>query len=169
MAGPGTNDSSRGLQVIEITDKWAMGEFARCLVVVWRGQPNADSFRFRNEKLKDLVGRERGHCALVEIVEQGSTPPTDQDRRVAMEVFKDLGKDLSGVGFALEGSAMRTTLTRAILAGMGFFVKQMQPAKVFKHASDTAAWVRPLVNGDEAFEAGLVGAIEDLRKSIKPA
>jgi hypothetical protein len=84
-----------------------------------------------------------------------------------MEVFKTLGRDLSGVGFVLEGNQVRTALNRAILTGMMFFVKQLQPTKVFKTAESMAAWIRPLVHADDPrFEADLTTALEHLRSAI---
>ena len=54
------------------------------------------------------------------------------------------------------------------MAGMAFFVRSMQPARVFKHAGDMAAWVRPLVRAEEPdFEAKLLASIDELRRAIK--
>jgi hypothetical protein len=156
-----------GLEVLQITEGWAMGQVLDCLVIVWRSQPTSEAFRFRNEQLRALVGRAEGRCALVELVETTSKPPNDETRRVAMDVFKQLGDRLSAVGFVIEGSAVRSTLARAILTGMMFFVKQLQPTKVFKHAGETADWVRTRVQStDPEFSRTIVNALEHLRGRI---
>jgi len=158
-----------GVRLIDVTDRWAMGEFARCLVVVWRGETTPDAFRKRNAELQDLSRRHRGKCALVEVVETTSPPPSDDTRRVAMEVFKELGADLAGIGFVIEGNQMKSALNRAILTGMTFFVKRLQPTKVFKHSAELARWVRPRVQDEEpGFEARLEAAIEFVRRVIGP-
>lgn len=156
-----------GLRVIQVTDGWAMGELSSCLAVVWRRQPTVEAFRFRNTQLQELAKRAPGKCALVEIIEPGSKPPTDEMRKVAMEVFRQLGGDLGGIGFVLEGNELKSTLNRAILTGMMFFVKQLQPTKVLKRSADLAAWARTRVGSDDpAFETHLVEAFEQLRRLI---
>jgi hypothetical protein len=159
--------SVAGLDVLQITDGWAMGQVRDCVVIVWRSQPTSDAFRFRNEQLRALVGRAAGHCALIELVEPTSKPPSDETRRVAMDVFKQLGDQLTAVGFVIEGSEVRSTLARAILTGMMFFVKQLQPTKVFKRSVDVAEWVRGRVQAsDPEFSRTIVSALEHLRARI---
>jgi hypothetical protein len=68
----------------------------------------------------------------------------------------------------LEGDQMKSALNRAILTTMMFFVKQLQPTKIFKHAADAARWVKPLVQASDArFETELTAAVEELRAAIK--
>ena len=156
-----------GLRVVQTTEGWAMGEIAGCLAVVWRQQPTIDAFQFRNTQLLALTQRLPAKCALVEVIESGSKPPSDETRKVAMEVFRKLGGELAGIGFVLEGNELKSTLNRAILTGMMFFVSQLQPTKVFKRSSDLAAWARGRVGSeDPAFEANLVAAFEHLRGLI---
>lgn len=160
----------QGLRVIEVTTGWAMGEFDRCLAVVWRQQPTPDAFRTRNAALVELAKQHAHRLALVEIVEETSKPPSDETRRVAMEVFKTLGSDLTSIAMTLEGNQVRSALNRAILTSMMFFVKQLQPTKIFKHPAEAARWIKPYLQSNEAaFESNLVAALEELRSSIKSA
>jgi hypothetical protein len=153
-----------GLRVIEVTDKWALGEFERCVVVVWSGQPDDETMSRRAIEIQDLVKRHPGHCALLEIVEPTAKPPSQETRRVAMEVFRKIGNDLSAIGFVLEGGEMRSALIRAVITGMLFFVKQPQPSKVFKRLEDMLDWVRPHLKPDrETFDTDIRAAFEHLR------
>ncbi|NVB78466.1 MAG: hypothetical protein HOV81_08750 [Kofleriaceae bacterium] len=137
---------------------------------MWRQQPTPDAFRTRNAALLELSKEHANHSALIEIVEETSKPPSDETRRVAMEVFKTLGSSLSGIAMTLEGNQVRSALNRAILTSMMFFVKQLQPTKIFKHPADAARWIRPYVQVSESgFENNLVAALEELRSSIKAA
>src|SRR5258708_3639900 len=129
------------LRVISVNEMCAMGEIDGCIAVVWHQQPSPDAFRARNEQLIELARKAPGKCALVELVEPQAKPPSQETRRVAMEVFRQLGTDLSAIGFVLEGNEMRSALIRAVLTGMMFFVRQLQPTKVFKHIDDMAEWV----------------------------
>ena len=152
------------LRVLEVTKNWAIGEYGRCLAVVWSGQPDPHAMQRRADHLVDLCKRHPGHCALVEVVEPTSKPPDDNTRRVAMEVFRKLGNDLSGIAFVVEGNEVRTTLTRAIITGMLFFVRQPQPSKVFKRIPDLAAWVRGRIHAEDSeFNTKLAAAFEHLR------
>jgi hypothetical protein len=153
-----------GLKIIKVTSGWAMGEYEHCLAMVWKDQPDIEAFQIRTQELLDLSKRHPGKCALVEIVETTSKPPANETRRAGMDVFRKLGSDLSAIGFVVEGSEVRGALTRAIIVGMLFFVKQPQPTKVFKRPSDMVAWVRPLVQNTEPdFETQLMAALEHLR------
>jgi hypothetical protein len=153
-----------GLRVLYVSELCAMGEVDNCVAVVWRAQPTPESFRTRNTFLLDLAARAAGKCALVELIEANAKPPSQETRRVAMEVFKKLGPDLSAIGFVLEGSEMRSALIRAVLTGMMFFVKQLQPTKVFKRQEDMTSWVKPLVQPDNSnFHTELGAAFAHLR------
>jgi hypothetical protein len=155
------------LRRVRTTELWAIGQFDRCVVMVWCGQPTNEAFEHRAAELVELCRSFPGRCALVEVVEQTSRPPSDRARRVAMEVFEKLGRDLSAIVFTLEGSPIRTTLNRAIITGMLFFVKQPQPTKVFGNIAQMSDWVRDRIcSEDPHFTKGLADAIEYLRAGI---
>ena len=167
VSDSGSNSSGDGLRVVHVTDGWAMGEISGCFAVVWRHQPTHEAFRMRNEQLQALTSRLPRKCALVEVVESTSKAPSDEVRRTAMQVFKQLGDQLSAIGFVLEGSEARSTLNRAILTGMTFFVRQLQPTKVFKRTVDVAEWTAARVQaGDPKFATELVTSLEQLRALI---
>ncbi len=167
MPNVNTSGGPAGLTVHFVNEVCAMGEVDRCLAVVYRGQPSPEDFRTRNGHLVELAKRSPGKCALVELVEANAKPPSQETRRVAMEVFKQLGGDLSAIGFVLEGSEVRAALIRAALTGMMFFVKQLQPTKVFKQVGDMAAWVGPRMHVDDPnFAAELAKAFEHLRQLV---
>jgi hypothetical protein len=155
-----------GLSIIEIDPVCSLGERDRCLFVVWRQQPTRAMFDLRHRALTDLATRHKGECAYVELIESTSKPPPDELRKVAVEIFRKLGRDVSCVGFVMEGNELRTALVRAILTGMTFLVPQMQPSKVFKRLSDAAVWLRPQIGSIEpGFEARFAAAFDYLRKT----
>ena len=159
-----------GLRIIEIGPVCSLGEQERCLFVVWRLQPTRAMFDLRHRVLSELATRHEGQCAYVEVIEATSKPPTDELRKVAVEVFRKLGRDVSCVGFVMEGSELRVALVRAILTGMTFLVPQMQPSKVFKRIGDAASWVRPQIGATEPeFEARFAAAFDYLRKTREKA
>ena len=155
-----------GLRVIEASERWALGELDRCVLVVWRLQPDEQTMRTRAAALLELCSKYEGKCALVEIVEPTSKPPNEATRRVAMEVFRDLGPRLSFITFALEGDQLRTAVVRAIITAMLFFVKQPQPTKVCKSLAEATSWVRARLDGPPDLEDQLARGFDDLRRSI---
>jgi hypothetical protein len=156
-----------GLRVIEASERWALGEIDRCVLVVWRLQPNEQTMRTRAAALLELCAKYEGKCALLEIVEPTSKPPNEATRRVAMEVFRDLGPRLSVITFALEGDQIRTAVVRAIITAMLFFVKQPQPTKVCRTVAEATSWVRTRLDGPPDFEEELTRGLDDLRRSIQ--
>ena len=154
------------LRVIETSERWALGELERCVLVVWRLQPDEQTMRARAAALRELCLKYEGRCALVEIVEPTSKPPSEATRRVAMEVFRDLGPRLSLITFTLEGDQVRTAVARAIITAMLFFVMQPQPTKVCKTIAEAASFVRERVGDSQDFEAQLTRGLDDLRRAI---
>jgi len=155
-----------GLKVIEAGRVCAMAEFKRCLLTVWHLQPTREAFDARHEALIDLAKRFPGKCGYVELIEPNSKPPPDELRKIAVEVFRKLGKDLCCIGFVVDGTQLRSALVRAIIATMSFLIPPTQPAKVFKRLSDAGEWIRPRVGEDDpAFAQQLVAAFEQLRNA----
>ncbi|MFT3693229.1 MAG: hypothetical protein QM831_08810 [Kofleriaceae bacterium] len=157
-----------GLRIIDVTPVYSFAELDRCLMIVWRQQPTRDAFERRHQELEALAKRSPKSCAYVEVIESSSKPPTDELRKIAVQVFKKLGKDLSCVGFVIEGTDLRTTMVRAILTGMTFLVPQMQPSKVFKRLGDAGPWVRNFLGEDSGFDPRFAAAFDYLRKSVTP-
>ena len=158
------NQAPAGLRVLHVSELCAIGEIDNCIAVLWRAQPTPEEFRTRNKFLVDLAARAKGKCALLEVVEENAKPGSQDARRAAMEVFGKLGSDLSAIAFVLEGNAVRSAFIRAMLTGMMFFVKQLQPTKVFKHLEDMTGWAKPMVQPDNAsFHSELATAFEHLR------
>jgi hypothetical protein len=159
-----SKEAPAGLRVLHVSELCAIGEIDNCVAVVWRAQPTPEEFRTRNQFLLDLAGRAKGKCALVEVVEENAKPGSTDARRAAMEVFGKLGPDLAAIGFVLEGTQLRSSFIRAMLTGMMFFVKQLQPTKIFKHVEDMTSWVKPLVQPDNSnFNSELAAAFDHLR------
>jgi hypothetical protein len=152
--------------VIEVTDRWAMGEFERCVAIVWCGQPDVHALTRRGEELLELTKKFPGNCALVEVVESTAKPPSQEARRVAMEVFRTLGNDLTAIGFVLEGNEMRSAMIRAVITGMLFFLKQPQPSKVFKQLQPMIEWLRPRIHAADDFGPRLTAALDHLRHAM---
>ncbi len=158
------NTNAGTLRVIEVTSGWAMGEVNNCLAVVWADQPDGEMMRRRATALEDLCRRHPGSSALVEIVESTSKPPSDATRKIAMEVFRQLANDLSAIAFVVEGSEVRTAITRAVITGMLFFVRQMQPSRVFKRPADMMEWVGHRIRRtDTGFGPTVISSLEELR------
>jgi hypothetical protein len=162
--GPQTANAPDGLRVIEVTERWAMGEFERCVAIVWCGQPDVHALTRRGEELVELTKKFPGNCALVEVVESTAKPPSQEARRVAMEVFRKLGSDLSAIGFVLEGNEMRSAMIRAVITGMLFFLKQPQPSKVFKQLGPMIEWLKPRISATEDFGPRLTAVLDHLRQ-----
>ena len=161
-----TIEIPKGLRIIDLGAVCSIAEYERCLLVVWRMQPTRAAFDHRHQLLADLAVRYPGNCAYVEVIESTSPPPTNELRKVAVDVFRKLGKDLGCVGFVLDGTELRTTMVRAILTTMTFFVSHMQPSKVFKRLSDVPAFLRTHI-GDPGFDPRAFSiAFDYLRRTV---
>jgi len=166
-----TGESSKGtlpqgLHVIDSNEVFAIAEFDRCMLTIWRLQPTRETFGKRDKEVAEFVAKYPGRCGYVELIEPGSKPPPNDLRKAGVEVFRQLGKDLSCIAFVVDGAELRSAMVRAILATMSFFVPATQPSKIFKRLGDMAEWVRQRIGEEDAtFSARLAAAFEYLRKA----
>lgn len=155
-----------GVRIIEANDVCTVGEFERCLVIVWRAQPTAAMFESRARALQDLVTRFSGRCGYIELIEPTSRPPPGNLRKTAVEVFPKLGNKLSCIGVLIEGTQVRSALVRAIQTAMTFLVPQIQPYKVFKRRADLAEWARAQIAAEPDFATRLSPALDLLVRTV---
>jgi hypothetical protein len=153
-----------GLRIIHSSDVCAMGEFERCVICIWHLQPTQDTFDLRNRELQQVAARYPGRCGYVDVIEPASKAPPDPLRKLAVQVFRELGKELACIAFLVDGSELRSALTRSVLTTLTFLLPQVQPSKVFKTAFDVAVWMRPRVGHEQEFDARFVTALDFLRR-----
>jgi hypothetical protein len=153
-----------GLRVIHSSEVCAIGEFERCMMSVWHLQPTYETFDLRNRELKQVAARHPGKCGYVDVIEPGSKAPPDQLRKLAVQVFRDVGKDLACIAFVVDESGLQSALKRSVLTTLTFLLPQVQPSKVFKKPSDMAEWMRSRIGHEPEFNARLVSALDSLRR-----
>jgi hypothetical protein len=155
------------LRILLIDRDYAFGEQAGCMLVVWRGQPTEAAYQSRTRFLLDLTARLPGRCGLLDVVEPSSKPPSPPARKVAAACMKEVGKSLSCVGIVVEGNELRSTLARAVIAGMQMLIRSEQPMRVDKDLLRAAEWMSEMVQAnDPDLPARLVESIETLRARI---
>jgi hypothetical protein len=155
-----------GLRVIDSNEVFAIAEFDRCMLTIWRLQPTRETFGRRDKEVSEFVAKHRGACGYIELIEPGSKPPPNELRKAGVEVFRQLGKDLSCIAFVVDGAELRSAMVRAILATMSFFVPATQPSKIFKRFGDMSEWVRQRIGeADPTFSPRLTAAFEHLRRA----
>jgi hypothetical protein len=141
----------------------ALGEIDRCIICIWHLQPTQQTFDLRNRELMALAARHPAKCGYVDVIEPASKAPPEQLRRLAVQVFRDLGKDLTCIAFLVDGSELRSALTRSVLTTLTFLLPQVQPSKVFKKPADVAEWIRTRIGHEQDFNPRLVSALAFLR------
>jgi hypothetical protein len=162
-----TADSSDSLRVLALHRDYAFGEQDGCLIVVWRGQPTEESYEERGRFMADLVGRLRGRCAVIDVVEPSSKPPSPAARKVVARLMKEVGDAVSGAAIVVEGNELRSALVRAVLAGMQLLIRLDHPIRVDKDPLRAAEWARERMQSKDATLAKrLVESIETLRARI---
>jgi hypothetical protein len=154
-----------GMRIIQMTATCSMAEYDRCILTVWRQQPTKAAFETRHDALVAMASQHPGKCGYIELIEPESKPPSDETRKLAVETFKKLGKDVACVAFVIDGPELRSAFVRAILTTMTLFLPQMQPSKVFKRLPDMANWVRPRIGQDDGFNSRVIAAFGYLRST----
>jgi hypothetical protein len=158
------------LRVIRATNAWVLGEYNRCMMLIWRGAAVEEPLQLRIPEMISLGERFSQRCCFIEIMEPTSRPPPDSLRALAMKPYTALGGNLSGIAIVFEGTNLRAGFGRAVIAGMTFLLPQLQPTKVFKHLEPMAEWVSIRVQEDRPnFRTDLIAAIQQLRKKMDEA
>lgn len=160
-------DPNSAVRILEVDKSYAFGELHGCLLGIWRGQPSEASFQQRGQFMMDLASRLPGRCGYLEVIEAGSKPPAPAARKVAVTNLQRVGKALCCIGMVVEGNELRSTLVRAVLAGMQLLIRSEQPMKVDKQILRSAEWVcGKMQSNNPDLPAQLVAAVETLRTSM---
>jgi hypothetical protein len=156
--------ATNALRVLTVERDYAFGELEGCMLGVWRGQPTVESFSLRGSFLTDLAARLPGRCGYLEVIEPRAKPPAPPARKVAADIQKKLGKSLACVGMVIEGDELRSTLIRAVIAGMNLLLRTDHPMRLDKDVLRCAEWVSATMGSNDAdFPRRLVAALETLR------
>lgn len=162
-----TDDRQDTLRILKVDRDYAFGEQDGCLLVIWRGQPTEESYRDRGRLMLDLASRLPGRCGVIEVIEPTSKAPSPAARNVIAQSMREVGKALAGMASVVEGNELRSTLVRAVLAGMQLLVRREQPLRVDKDPLRSAEWLCGMMQAnDPDLPARLVQAIEILRTRI---
>jgi len=153
-----------GLRTLHTSDVCAIGEIERCIICVWYLQPTQETFDLRNRALLALAERHPGKCAYVDVIEPTSKAPPEPLRKLAVQVFRELSKDLCCIAFLVAGSELRSALTRSVLTTLTFLLPQVQPSKVFKKPDDVATWIKSRIGHEQEFNAQFTSAVAFLRR-----
>lgn len=162
-----TEDPRETLRVLQLDKDYAFGEQEGCLIMIWRGRPTEATYAERGRLILDLGSRMRGRCGAIEVIETTSQAPSPAARSVAARSQREVGDALSGLAIVVEGNELRSTLVRAIVAGMQLLVRKDHPMRVDKDLLRSTEWVSGKMQvNDPTFPARLVEAVEILRARI---
>ena len=160
---------SRQLEVVKTMPGTVLAVTGNVVFAIWRGSATEEMYRRINEELVQLTTRYPRNCAYMQVIEASAKPPTAADRKIAMDGVKAVGDELPCVVVVVEGTAIRSTLVRAVLTGMTLLIPRMQKTKILGRVEDGPTWIKKTLGlNDENFEADLRAKVEEIRRQIPP-
>jgi hypothetical protein len=155
------------VQLIYQTSDVVFGEGEGCLIAVWKGPATSAAAERWGEALLDLVDRRPGKCAYVSVILANAPTPPQDVRRSMAKVMSKVEAKLSCLVMVVEGNMIRSSLVRAVLAGMTMLTPRIQPTKICREYQEALAWVRSKIGATEIdFEERLSSSVEHLRQLI---
>ena len=158
------------VQLIQQSPGFVLGESEGCLIAIWKGPATLEAAERWAEALIDLVNRRPGNCGYLSIILQNAPTPPQDVRRAMAKVLSNVQTRLSCLVMVVEGNAIRSSLVRAVLAGMTMLLPSIQPTKICREHRESLAWVKTKIGATESdFEERISSSVEHLRRVILAA
>lgn len=122
-------------------DGFGVAEIGTTAIHRWRGVVNQENFVRQRDSLEALASRYPGTTNLVVVVEQGSTPPDAELRKLTMDMVAKLEDRIRSIAVVIEGSGFKTAAIRSVLSGMALLRKVKTPVMFSASLGDAASWV----------------------------
>jgi hypothetical protein len=146
MVTAGAIESYPDTRIFHATDGLVMAEIGTVCVALWRKKSTPERFKVQKRYLDEVVRAHPGEAAFLVVVEPGSEPPADQERRASSQMITDHGTKLRCVACVIEGSGLRSAITRSVLTGIVLVVKSPSSISYFDSPANAVPWMAKHVN-----------------------
>ena len=141
-----------------------MAQIGRICVAVWRSKSVQERFEIQKAALDECVARRPGETAFICVIEPSSEPPDDDVRKASSKMIADHGKNLKCTACVIEGAGFRGAITRSVLSGIVFLVRNPSPVKMFESVGSASRWVQSEM--PNVFLATLADQVEQVRRKL---
>jgi len=151
-------------RILYCGDGLAIAELGAVCVAIWRAKSTLPRFEIQKAVLAECVSRRPGEAAFMCVVESTSEPPDEEVRKASSKMFADHGTQLKCTACVIEGAGFRGAITRSVLAGIVFLVRNPSPLKMFESVESAARWIQSEM--PETAGAALASQVENVRRKL---
>jgi len=151
-------------RILHCADGLAVAELGTVCVAIWRSKSTWPRFEIQKAILADCVKRKPGGIAFMCVVEQTSEPPDEDLRKASSKMIADHGLQLTCVAGVIEGAGFRGAITRSVLAGIVFLVRNPSPLKMFESVESASRWIQSQMPGTAG--SALASQVEYVRRKL---
>ena len=133
-------------RILYAGDGLVMAEIGTICVALWRKKSTPERFKIQKRYLDEVVKTHRSEAAFLVIVEPGSEPPAEQERKASSQMITDHGTNLRCVACVIEGSGLRSAITRSVLTGIVLVIRTPSSISYFDSPANAVPWMAKHVN-----------------------
>jgi len=125
-------------------DTFAAEAVGPIVFALWRGDLNGESVERVGALLHRTAQAHPGGIAFITVAEYRAPIPPAPIRARIVEIYGELGSQLSGVAQVVEGTGFWASAALCFIAGVGLLNKHTHPMKVFGRTDAAIDWVGSL-------------------------
>lgn len=151
-------------EIVHVGDGIVVAQVGNVCVALWRKKPTRERFEIQRNALDAAVKKNPGRTVFMCLVEAGTEPPDDEERKASSAMITGHGADLNAVACVIEGSGFKAAISRTVLSGIMFLIRSPSPIKYFESTASGAAWLSQYVPIGNM--SNFVEQVEVARKSL---
>lgn len=148
------------IEVMHLGSSLLTANIGPVYVAVWREKPTPALFDVQREQLTAATARHQREQLFLCVVEVQVDPPEHAVREASAKMIHELGPALAGCAGVIEGSGVRSALTRSVLTGIAFVSRTVAPFRFFESVGSACDWLELRAGGSLD---GLAARVEQLR------
>lgn len=150
--------------ILERNAVWTCATWQDLIVLVWRGEANAERAARNLRYLREFSAARPGGFCIVVVLEIDATPPDDKARQMMSETMRQLGPTIRGVAYFVPIEGFKGSLMRSVITGLSLVAHEPYPTQAFARLPEATRWlVGRMPPGQAPAPARIETVIEKLR------
>lgn len=151
--------NSVSCEVLVRTDKYAIAAWRRLLMLIWKGEANAEGVERSRRVFEEWVkSHERGGALLIVVPPRHASPPDEETREAMRQAAEAPCAKLKGMGTFIQSEGFIAATIRSAIIRLNVLTGDAAP-NVFETASRAAAWAARILSDSNITADSLADAI----------
>ena len=118
-----------------------MAKLGPVCVALWQTKPTRALFEIQRKELAATVREHPGTAAFICVIQPSADPPDQEIRNASTEMIVKHGRALAAVACVIEGTGFRAAITRTVLTGIVFVIRNPSPFRFFESVEAASEWL----------------------------